>query len=167
MADGKKTGGIAEVVWEMALPFAEELGLSVWDVRYVREGGSYFLRIFIDKPDGVGINDCEAMSRAVSGPLDELDPIREPYTLEVSSPGINRELTREEHFLACKGERVAARLIRPDGDGRRVRSGILAGFGAGEVALETEEGETVALRQKDLAWVRLMEYDDWEEFKES
>ncbi len=56
------------------LPFAEELGLSVWDVRYVREGGAWYLRIFIDKPGGVGIEDCEKMSRAINGPLDELDP---------------------------------------------------------------------------------------------
>lgn len=167
MADGRKTGKVAETVWKMARPYAERLGLSIWDVRFVREGSSYFLRIFIDRPGGVGISDCEAMSRAVSDPLDELDPIRESYTLEVSSPGINRELTREEHFRACMGERVAARLIRPREDGERVLSGRLAGFGAGEVSLKTEKGETVALRRKDLAWVRLMEDDDVEEFKES
>jgi ribosome maturation factor RimP len=91
---GSKKGGVAETVRKLVLPYAETLGLSVWDVRYVREGGAWYLRIFIDKEGGVGIEDCEKLSRAIDKPLDELDPIKESYCLEVSSPGINRELTR-------------------------------------------------------------------------
>lgn len=167
MADGKKNEGTARIVWKMALPYAEKLGLSIWDVRYVREGGSYFLRIFIDKPGGVGIEDCEAMSRAINTPLDELDPIRESYCLEVSSPGINRELARPEHYAACAGKRVAVRLIRPLPGGEREISGSLAGFDSGIISLRNDSGETLEIAQKDAAWVRLADDEELEESEET
>lgn len=151
----------------MALPFAQQLGLSIWDVRYEKEGGAWYLRIFIDKPGGVGIDDCEAMSRAVNGPLDELDPIRESYCLEVSSPGLNRELRRSEHFTAFLGSRVAVRLIRPRPDGTRDLTGVLAGYdGSGGLTLRAGSGETVCLSLRDTAWVRLLEEDELEEYEE-
>lgn len=162
LAEGKK-GGVAETVRKFALPYAEKLGLSIWDVRYVREGGSWFLRIFIDKPGGIGIEDCENMSRAINGPLDELDPIRESYCLEVSSPGVNRELTREEHYKAYLGSDISVRLIRPLEDGRRVLHGKLSAFSGAEFTLEEESGETVNISRKDAAAVRLREDDFLEE----
>lgn len=153
------------MVRKLALPYAQQLGLSIWDVRYEKEGGAWYLRIFIDKPGGVGIEDCEAMSRAINGPLDELDPIRESYCLEVSSPGLNRELRREEHFAAFSGARVAVRLIRPLPDGTRNVTGILAGYDGGRVKLTADSGETVELPVRDTAWVRLQE-DELEEYEE-
>lgn len=167
MSEGKKGSNTESVVWKLAKPIAEGLGLSVWDVRYVREGGNWFLRIFIDKPGGVGIDDCEAMSRAVNGPLDELDPIRESYCMEVSSPGLNRVLTREEHFRAFSGACVAVRLIRPLEDGRRVLRGSLEGFEGGVLTLLLESGEKAEIRLKDSAWVKLLEDDELEEIEES
>ena len=167
MSEGKKGSNTESVVWKLAKPIAEGLGLSVWDVRYVREGGNWFLRIFIDKPGGVGIDDCEAMSRAVNGPLDELDPIRESYCMEVSSPGLNRALTREEHFRAFGGACVAVRLIRPLEDGRRVLRGSLEGFEGGVLTLGLESGEKAEIRLKDSAWVKLLEDDELEEIEES
>ncbi len=158
LAEGKKAG-VAETVRGFVLPFAEKLGLSVWDVRYVREGGVWFLRIFIDKPGGVGIEDCEKLSRAVNGPLDELDPVPGPYCLEVSSPGIDRELTRPEHFEAYLGARVTVRLIRPLPDGRRTLEGKLAAFSGGELTLAPETGEPVVISRKETAFVRLREDD--------
>ena len=123
-------------------PIAEGLGLTVWDVRFVKEGALWYLRIFIDKPEGVGIEDCEAMSRAVNGPLDALDPIDGSYCLEVSSPGINRELTRPEHFEAFLDCFVIAKLIRPLPDGTREVGGILrARNDDGSVTLQTGEDE--------------------------
>lgn len=166
LADGKK-GGVAEVVRKFVVPYAEELGLSIWDVRYVREGGSWYLRIFIDKPGGIGIEDCEKMSRAINGPLDELDPIRESYCLEVSSPGVNRELTREEHFKACLGTDISVRLIRPLENGRRVLNGKLSAFSGGEITLALESGEAVTVPRRDTASVRLREDDFLEENDES
>ena len=82
----KKGGNVAGAVWQLAEPIAKELGLSLWDVRFVKEGAYHYLRITIDKPEGVGIDDCEAMSRAVNGPLDTLDPIAVSYTHLVARP---------------------------------------------------------------------------------
>ena len=121
----KHKGNVADVVREMARPIAASLGLDLWDVRYVKEGADWFLRIFIDRPEGVSLDDCTAMSHAVDGPLDELDPIPQSYSLEVCSPGINRQLTRPEHFEAFLGAPVRVRLIRPMEDGTRVLSGEL------------------------------------------
>ena len=98
MAAKKKGGNTVALVRRLAEPIARDLGLMLWDVRFVKEGADWFLRIFIDKPEGIGIEDCEAMSRAINGPLDELDPVEQSYCLEVCSPGMNRELTRDEHF---------------------------------------------------------------------
>ena len=77
---------------EIARPIADDLGLRIWDVRYLKEGSQWYLRVFIDKDGGVDINDCERMSRALDEPLDQADPIDGEYILEVSSPGIEREL---------------------------------------------------------------------------
>ncbi|HEX2999202.1 MAG TPA: ribosome maturation factor RimP [Armatimonadota bacterium] len=164
---GSKKNGVAETVRSFVLPCAEELGLSVWDVRYVREGGAWYLRILIDKPGGVGIEDCEKMSRAINGPLDELDPIPGSYCLEVSSPGINRELTRPEHFEAYAGKDVTVRFIRPLPDGRRVLTGKLGAFSGAEFTLVPETGEPVTISRKETASVRLREDDFLEETEES
>lgn len=166
MAGGKK-GGVAETVRAFILPYAEQLGLSVWDVRYVREGGEWYLRIFIDRPGGVGIEDCENLSRAVSGPLDELDPVPGSYCLEVSSPGINRELTRPEHFQAFTGADITVKLIRPLPDGRRVLTGKLAAAEGGMLTLAAGTGEKIVVSRKDAASVRLREDDFLEEIEES
>jgi ribosome maturation factor RimP len=160
LAGKGKEGGVAGAVWKLALPFAQHLGLSIWDVRYEKEGGAWYLRIFIDKPGGVGIDDCEAMSRAVNKPLDELDPIRGSYCLEVSSPGMNRELRRSEHFAAFLGSCVQVRLIRPLPDGTRDLTGVLAGYEGGELTLRNDSGETASLTLRDTAWVRLLEEDE-------
>ena len=164
---GKKKGGVAETVRGFIQPYAEALGLSVWDVRYVREGGAWYLRIFIDKDGGVGIEDCEKMSRAVNGPLDELDPIPGPYCMEVSSPGVNRELTRPEHFEAFLGSAVSVRLIRPLEDGRRVLTGTLRAFSGATFTLEPEAGEPLEIARKDVSSVRLCGDDFLEEIEES
>lgn len=148
-----------EAVRKLAEPIAAGLGLSVWDIRFVKEGADWFLRIFIDKPGGIGIDDCEAMSRAIDAPLDELNPIEQSYCLEVSSPGINRELTREEHFAAYAGAAVQVKLIRPREDGARVLTGTLQEYKDGVITLRTDSGETAALAQKDVSSVRLAEDD--------
>jgi ribosome maturation factor RimP len=159
LAYSKKGGNTVEVVRKLAEPIAAGLGLSVWDVRFVKEGADWFLRIFIDKPGGVGIDDCEAMSRAIDKPLDELDPISQSYCLEVSSPGINRELTRPEHFAAYLNAAVQVRLIRPREDGTRVLTGTLQDYKDGAITLRTDGGETIAFAQKDVSSVRLAEDD--------
>ena len=159
MAYTKNNGTTVEIVWKLAEPLAAELGLSVWDVRFLKEGADWFLRIFIDKPDGIGINDCEAMSRAVNKPLDELDPIDQAYCLEISSPGIDRELVRAEHFTAFLGSTIRVKLIRPMEDGQRVLTGTLQNYQDSTITLHLDGGEDISLAHKDASSVRLVEDD--------
>ena len=119
--------GIADKVREIIQPTADELGYYLWNVEYVKEGADFVLRVTIDRFDteeGITIDDCEAMTRAIDPVLDEHDPIPDSYLLEVSSPGIERELTRDDHFDLCVGEKVEVRLFAPV-DGSRVWVGIL------------------------------------------
>lgn len=159
MAYAKKSGNTVEAVRALARPIAQRLGLALWDVRFLKEGAGWYLRIFIDKPGGVGIDDCEAMSRAVNDPLDELDPIDRSYCLEVSSPGLNRELTRGEHFAAFLGSPVRAKLIRPAEDGSRAVSGVLESYEDGTAVLRTESGELRAVAVKEASSIRVMDDD--------
>ena len=142
-------------------PIADELGLKIWDIRYLKEGASWFLRIFIDKEGGVDIDDCERMSRAIDAPLDDADLIKEAYYLEVSSPGLFRELTRPEHFAAYEGELVNVKLIRPDENGEREIVGVLLGEGDGAVTLQTDEETTRTFSHKEISAVHVV--DMWDE----
>ena len=94
---------IAQQVWDLAQPVAAAQGIELWDVTYTKEAGEWFLRVYIDKPEGVGINDCEAFSRAFDPILDERDPIEGSYTFEVSSAGAERELKRPGDFEKFMG----------------------------------------------------------------
>lgn len=150
-----------DAVWALCEPFASQLGLSIWDVRFQKEGGDYFLRVFIEKEGGVTIEDCEAMSRAIDAPLDELDAIEQSYCLEVSSPGLERELVRPEHFEAYLGCPVMVRLIRPDASGRRELKGTLAGYEAGMVSLlPAGEEQPVMIAKKDTVFVKADDFDE-------
>ena len=119
-----KTGSVSETVRTLAEPVAESLGCWVWDVEFVKEGARRVLRITIDSEEGVTINDCEAMHRAIDPILDEADPIEDAYYLEVSSPGVERELKTEEHILACEGWDVEVKLYAPR-DGAKLFRGVL------------------------------------------
>ncbi len=154
MAAKGKGGNTVAAVTAIAQPIAEQLGLRLWDVRFVKEGADWFLRIFIDKDGGVGIDDCVAMSHALDKPLDEADPIDQSYCLEVSSPGTDRELTKAAHFEACLGECVRARLIRPLADGRREICGVLESHDKDGFVLDTGE-EKIALNRKEVSRVRV------------
>ena len=123
MATGKKSG-IADKVREIAKPVADSLGLLLWDVEYVKEGADMYLRITVDKDGGLTIDDCEGFHRAVEPLIDEADPIEGAYYLECSSPGVERTLTRDEHFAAMLGSEVEVRLFAPV-DGKKVFTGAL------------------------------------------
>lgn len=123
----KKNGSVADIVTSLAVPLAEELGYSLWDVEYVREGAEYYLRITIDSEEGITIDDCETFSRAIDPILDEADPIADSYHLEVSSPGVERDIKTPEHIAYCLGETVEARLFAPL-EGSRVHRGTLQGL---------------------------------------
>lgn len=149
----KPKKGTASRVWEMAGPLAEELGLQVWDVQYQKEGAEWILRICIDKEGGVSIDDCVDMTHAINPVLDKEDPVPGEYTLEVSSPGINRKLTRPEHFKAYLGEPVKARLIRPLEDGTKELEGLLIEAGEDTLEIQLDEETSVTLEKKEWAWV--------------
>ncbi len=138
----------------LAQPALERLGLALWDLRFEKEGGGWFLRYFIDKDGGVTIQDLEAFSRAMDPLLDAADPIEQSYTLEVSSPGIERKLTRDEHFARYTGSRVAVRLIRAR-DGMRDFAGELLGRDDSGLRLRLDSGEEILFAAADIAHVKL------------
>ena len=144
---------VTEVVSELARPFVEAQGCILWDVEYVKEAGIWYLRLYIDKPGGVSINDCEAVSRPVSDALDEADPIEGSYTFEVSSAGADRILRKPEHFEAYLGSEAEVRLYRPQA-GRKSWVGLLKEYREGDVTLETPAGEKTFEKQ-DIAQTRL------------
>ncbi len=154
-----KGGNVYAAVMKVAQPIAQELGLEIWDIRFLKEGSDWFLRIFIDKEGGVNINDCENMSRAINAPLDELDPIDQSYCLEVCSPGLERELTREEHFEKFKGADIMVKLIRPL-DGQREFFGILEDSDSKSLVLRLEDGNTMEINKKETAYIKLDDFDN-------
>ncbi len=145
----------------LAQPFADQLGLILWDVRFVKEGASWYLRYLIDKDGGVNIDDCVALSRLINPVLDEADPISQSYCLEVMSPGIERELLRPEHFEAYMDCAIVVRLIRPR-DGVREFAGILTAYDEdGTVHITDEDGNALTFEKKDIALVHVI--DDWDD----
>ncbi len=147
------------LVWDIAEPIAEELGLILWDVVFEKEGANYYLRIFIDKEEGVGIEDCVNMSHALDEPLDKADPIDKHYNLQVSSPGIERKLTRSFHFEYALDEPVILRLIRPYEGQREFKGKLLDYSEKGDVTIEFEDETTMTCEKSELAWVKLDDFN--------
>lgn len=158
-----KSSSIATKAEALAMPFAEELGLNLWDVRFVKEGAEWYLRFFIDKEGGVNINDCENLSRALDGPLDEADFIEQGYYLEVSSPGLNRELTKDRHFVQMEGEPVLVKLYRAI-DGKKEFAGILLEKKDDTLTITDEDEQLLTFQFSDIASVRLDD-DDFFDFE--
>lgn len=159
MGKDKPKGNTAEQVRRMAEPLAEELGLSLWDVVLLKEGADWFLRIYIDREDtGVSIDDCVSMTRAIDPLLDEADLISQEYTLEVSSPGINRRLTKPRHLQKFIGCPVRVRLIRPLEDGRRELEGVLLRAEEdGSFEVQLDEESSAVFEKKECASVILLD----------
>ena len=159
-----KKKSTVEIVTELALPIAEKLGLDLWDVNFVKEGAEWYLRIFIDKASGVGIDDCVNMTHEINPRLDEIDPINCEYTLEVSSPGINRKLTKKEHFEKFLEAPVRVKLVRPLENGKRELEGILIDvMENGDFEVIIEEDTTVTFAKKECSSVILLD-DDFDNF---
>ncbi len=144
---------ITDAVESLARPAAEKLGLRLWDVEYVREAGQWFLRVYIDKDGGIGIDDCEALSRALDPVLDEADLISDSYVFEVSSAGTERELKRPEHFPPFIGSPVEVRLYTAV-EGAKVYTGTLTGYADGDITLSAGNREYV-FPKAQVAKVRL------------
>ena len=147
MANAKKN--IADTVWDLILPTVNELGCSLWDVEYVKEGAEWFLRITLDNEEGININDCERVHMEISPMLDEADPIEGAYRLEVSSPGIERDLKNPMHYNACIGWDVELKLYTAL-DGRKTIKGILSGFDEEKGVFSIEENGNLLTLEKGL-----------------
>ena len=145
-------------VEEIVKPYAEELGLQIWDVTFKKEGADWYLRIFIDKEGGVSIDDCVDLTHAVSQPLDDADPISQSYLLEVSSPGVERELTRDTHFEQFIGAPIMLRTIRPI-DGVRDFKGVLEGYADKVISVKLPDDSVVSFDKKDTTYVKLDDFN--------
>lgn len=146
---------ITELTAELAAPAIAEQGCELWDVEYVKEAGTWYLRVLLDKEGGVDILDCEAISRKLSDLLDEVDPIEGSYTLEVGSAGAERALKRPGDFERFMGSPVLVKLYRPQ-DGSKEFAGNLTGYNAetGDVTV-TVGAKELTFEKKAVALVRL------------
>lgn len=146
---------ITELTAELAAPAIAEAGCTLWDVEYVKEAGTWYLRVLLDKEGGVDILDCENVSRKLSDLLDEVDPIEGSYTLEVGSAGAERALKRPGDFVRFMGSPVLVKLYR-NLDGRKEFAGNLTAYdeATGDVTITIGE-QTMTFTKKDVALVRL------------
>ncbi len=153
---GAKTR-IEERTEALAEPIAKENGAFIYDVEYAKNAGDWNLSVYIDKEGGVTINDCEAVSRALSDALDAEDFIPDAYTLIVSSPGLGRKLTKDRHLAASIGEPVELKGYKDiGGKGVKEIAGILRAFDKETVTIETEEEpKMLILKREDIAVIRL------------
>ena len=136
------------------LPLLAEHNFELVDVEYVKEGGNWYLRTYIDKEGGITVDDCEVISRTLSDWLDKEDFIADSYTLEVSSPGLGRPLKKDKDFDRSMGEDVELRLYKPR-DKQKEFAGILKGYDRETVTIETEDGREEVFARQELALIRL------------
>jgi ribosome maturation factor RimP len=144
---------LTDQVAALALPIVEEEGCTLWDVEYVKEAGSWYLRVFIDREGGVSIEDCERISRRLDPVLDEADPIPESYIFEVGSAGADRELKRPGDYEQFMGSEVELKLYRPVKGSKRY-VGELSGYEDGAVTI-VQNGEALRFEKSQIAQVRL------------
>lgn len=139
---------------ELLLPIVEGYGFELVDVEYVKEGGTWYLRAYIDKPGGIAVDDCELVSRAFSDILDEKDYIEDSYIFEVSSPGLGRPLKKEKDFIRSMGEEVEIRTYRAV-DGQKEFIGILTDYDKDTVTIELEDETKQMFGRSQIALIRL------------
>lgn len=142
--------GIEEKVERLLKAKIESIGYDLYDVEYSKEGKNYFLRIFIDKPEGIDLQDCEKVNDEINDLLDEADYIKDQYFLEVSSPGIERVLKKDKHLKQNIGEEVSVKLFRKDENGSKEYQGVLKGFDEDSIILEND----TKIERKNIAQIR-------------
>lgn len=143
------SSNIETKVEELLKPIVENLNYELYDVRYEKEGKDYYLRIIIDKPEGIDINDCEKINDAINDILDEADYIKEQYFLEVSSPGLERVLRKDKHFEKQIGNEISLKLFKPINKQKEL-IGILEEYNENELTIKVED-ETLKINLKDIA----------------
>lgn len=137
----------------------QEVGYELYDVEYIKEGKNYFLRIFIDKPEGIGLEDCEIVNDAIMDLLDEADYIKEQYFLEVSSPGVERILKKEKHLEQNIGNEINVKLFKKDAEGKKEYRGILQGYTVDCIIIEQEE-KTKNIDRKQISQMKTVYHWD-------
>ena len=150
----KNSKGVVGAVARIAEPLVESLGYFLWDVEYVKEGADMYLRITIDSEEGITIEDCEKVHRAIDPLLDEADPIEEAYHLEISSPGIERELKNEMQIGACVDWDVEVRLYAPMDGAKSFRGTLLGLTEQGEIAIALPDGTEKIFARASVASLR-------------
>ena len=144
---------IEEKVENLISETIENLGYELYDVQYAKEGKDYFMRVFIDKEDGIDLNDCETVSNEINPILDEADYIKEMYFLEVSSPGIERIIRKEKHFETALGKEVEVKLFKPI-EKQKEFVGILEKWDENIVYLQVDENE-IEIERKNISLMKL------------
>lgn len=148
--------GVADKVFALVKDTVEAQGVNLWDVRFLKEGAAYYLRIFIDSENGISIDDCTNVSHAVDGIIDEADPIDCSYYLEVCSAGLGRELVRDEHFATMIGQDVKIRLFKAL-DGTKEFIGVLTDYSNGTAVIKCGDNE-LSFSRKDIAKATLEDF---------
>jgi len=143
---------IEEKVESLVEKKINDLGYELYDVEYAKEGRDYYLRIFIDKPEGIDLNDCEKVNDAINDLLDQADYIKEQYFLEVSSPGIGRILKKDKHLQENIGSLVELKLFKPI-EKKKVIQGILKEFNKENIVIEVEN-KNLAILRKDISVIK-------------
>ena len=149
---------VSQTVRDAIAPTVSALGYDIWDVEFVKEGASYYLRIYIDNAEGINIEDCEKVHRAIDPVLDEADPIDRAYYLEVSSPGLGRQIKNAEQAERVMGEKVEAKLFAPDAAKRKMLVGTLEAYGESTLTLKIGE-ECSEIEIKNIAKLSLCDYE--------
>lgn len=141
---------IEENVEMLIKPKIENIGYELYDVEYIKEGQNYFLRVFIDKPEGIDLNDCERVNDEINELLDTKDYIKEQYFLEVSSPGVERVLKKDKHLESNIGKEINIKLFKKDENGNKEYQGILEKFDTENIYLENE----IIIERKNIAQIK-------------
>lgn len=152
---------IEEKVEKLIQDKVKNMGYSLYDVEYVKEGANYYLRIYIDSPKGIDLSDCEKVSNEINDILDEADYIKEQYFLEVSSPGIERVLRKDKHLKQNIENRVEVKLFKKDEKGNKSYIGILKKFDTETVTIETTK--EITIERKNIALLKTVY--NWEELE--
>ena len=147
---------IEEKVEQLVKDKIENIGYDLYDVEYAKEGKNYFLRIYIDKPDGIDLKDCEKVNDEITDILDEANYIKEQYFLEISSPGIERTLRKDKHLEQNKGKEIGIKLFKKDEFGKKEYQGILKDFNENNIILE----ENIKIERKNIAQIKTIYH--WE-----
>ncbi len=157
-----KNSNISQRVQEIILPVIEKLGYDLWNVKFVKEGPDWFLRVFIDNLDNknnIKIEDCEKVSRSIDKLLDIEDPIEQSYCLEVCSPGIERELSCDRHLEKYVNSNVKVKFIRPDENKNKLISGELVSFDKLFVNIKLKNQEIKNILRKNISHINLTSFD--------